>query len=166
MSASELRVLFSQYAQQLERYLNYKISDPQLAADIVQESFLRLAERLAQPGDEIKDQKAWLFRTANNLLLDSLRHQKRWQKAPLDEVDDLLADIAASPDSTAITRQQLAQVGEVLASLPGRTRSIFHLHRLENMTQADIARELGISLSTVEKHLASALAAMLKQRSS
>ncbi|WP_246494530.1 sigma factor [Brenneria izadpanahii] len=62
MSASELRILFSHYAQRLEKYLDHKIRDPQAAADLVQESFLRLAQRLEQK-DDVVDKKAYLFKT-------------------------------------------------------------------------------------------------------
>ncbi|MEC5344551.1 sigma-70 family RNA polymerase sigma factor [Brenneria populi] len=167
MSASELRILFSHYAQRLERYLNYKLHDPQLAADMVQESFLRLAQRLEQQ-DDVTDKKAYLFKTAHNLVLDHIRHQQRWQRNPTgDEAEnelDELADDAPQLDQVVFTQQQLARLAEMLSTLPERSQLIFRLHRLEHMTQAQIAQRLNISLSTVEKHLANALAAMMTIR--
>ncbi|MCG8157645.1 sigma-70 family RNA polymerase sigma factor [Brenneria goodwinii] len=167
MSASELRILFSHYAQRLEKYLNHKIRDPQVAADLVQESFLRLAQRLEQK-DDVVDKKAYLFKTANNLVLDHIRHQQRWQKSlPGDDAENLLdelADNAPQLDQVVITQQQLALLSAMLSTLPERSQLIFRLHRLEHMTQAQIARHLNISLSTVEKHLASALDAMMTIR--
>ncbi|MFC3396087.1 RNA polymerase sigma factor [Brenneria rubrifaciens] len=167
MSASELRILFHHYAQQLERYLNHKLHDPQTAADLVQESFLRLAQRLEQNND-VADKKAYLFKTANNLLFDHLRHQQRWQSTssanttehPLDEV----ADHTPQLDQMAIAQQELELLAIILSTLPERTQQIFRLHRLEHMTQKQIAQHLKISLSTVEKHLANTLDAMMNIR--
>lgn len=169
MSESELKQLFSLYAQRLENYLIQKTHDPQLAADIVQDSFLRLAQRLEQQDEEVQDKKAYLYKTANNLVLDHIRHQRRWQ---MDSVDDeeseltleKLTDGGARPDQALISQQELARLAALLASLPERSQQIFRLHRLENLTQAEIAQRLNVSLSTVEKHLAAVLSAMLSLR--
>ncbi|QQA74475.1 RNA polymerase sigma factor [Pectobacterium parmentieri] len=169
MSESELRMLFNHYAERLERYLNHKLRDPQTAADLVQESFLRLAQRLEQQ-DDVDDKKAYLYKTANNLLLDHVRHQQRWQMAAcVDDVDttlDSLPDATPQLDRAAIAQQELERLANILATLPERTQQIFHLHRFEHMMQVQIAQQLDISLSTVEKHLAMALHAMLTIRSS
>ncbi|KHT01430.1 RNA polymerase sigma70 [Pectobacterium brasiliense] len=169
MSESELRMLFNHYAERLERYLNHKLRDPQAAADLVQESFLRLAQRLEQQ-DDVDDKKAYLYKTANNLLLDHVRHQQRWQvAASVDDAEatlEYLPDAAPQLDQTAIAQQELERLANVLATLPERTQLIFHLHRFEHMTQAQIAQQLEISLSTVEKHLAMTLHAMMTIRAS
>ncbi|WP_323635312.1 sigma-70 family RNA polymerase sigma factor [Pectobacterium polaris] len=169
MSESELRMLFNHYAERLERYLNHKLRDPQAAADLVQESFLRLAQRLEQQ-DDVDDKKAYLYKTANNLLLDHVRHQQRWQMATsVDDAEatlEYLPDAAPQLDQTAIAQQELERLANVLATLPERTQLIFHLHRFEHMTQAQIAQQLEISLSTVEKHLAMTLSAMMTIRTS
>lgn len=169
MSESELKQLFSLYAQRLEHYLIHKTHDPQLAADIVQESFLRLTQRLEQPDNDVLDKKAYLYKTANNLVLDHARHQRRWQ---MDSVDDdeselpieKLIDNRSPPEQALISQQELTLLVALLSSLPARSQQIFRLHRLENMTQVEIARQLNISLSTVEKHLAAVLSAMLNVR--
>ncbi|TCV09061.1 RNA polymerase sigma-70 factor (ECF subfamily) [Samsonia erythrinae] len=159
-------MLFNHYAERLERYLNHKLRDPHVAADLVQESFLRLAQRLEQD-DDVEDKKAYLYKTANHLLLDYVRHQRRWQLAATDDAAttlEALPDMAAQPDRTTIARQELERLADVLATLPERTQQIFRLHRFEHMTQAHIARQLDISLSTVEKHLALALHTMMAIR--
>ncbi|WP_409307314.1 RNA polymerase sigma factor [Pectobacterium sp. B1J-3] len=167
MSESELRVLFNHYAQRLERYLNHKLRDPQTAADLVQESFLRLAQRLEQ-NDDVEDKKAYLYKTANNLLLDHIRHQQRWQQtSSMDDTDarlDELPDTLPQLDQAAISRQELEQLAALLSTLPARSQQIFRMHRLEHMTQVQIAQQLNISLSTVEKHLANALNVMITIR--
>ncbi|KAA9000488.1 RNA polymerase sigma factor [Affinibrenneria salicis] len=165
MSESDLQHLFSHYSQALQRHLTRKVRDPHLAADLLQECFLRLAQRLEQQ-EIIIDKKAYLFKTANNLVRDHQRYQSRWQmqtpandsEAPLDDLPDRRPQM----EQMAINRQQLELLAQVLSHLPERTQQIFQLHRLEHLTQQQIARRLGVSVSTVEKHLASALAEMLR----
>ncbi|GAA3590397.1 RNA polymerase subunit sigma-70 [Gibbsiella quercinecans] len=165
MSETDLKHLFSHYSQALQRYLTRKVRDPHLAADLLQECFLRLAQRLEQ-NEDISDKKAYLFKTANNLVLDHQRYQARWQMQPPandgEAALDALPDRRPQMEQMAINQQQLALLAQVLAQLPERTQQIFLLHRLEHLTQQQVARQLNISVSTVEKHLASALAAMLR----
>lgn len=79
---------------------------------------------------------------------------------------EYLPDAAPQLDQTAIAQQELERLANVLSTLPERTQLIFHLHRFEHMTQAQIAQQLEISLSTVEKHLAMTLHAMMTIRTS
>jgi len=165
MSDSDLNALFSDYAKPLRQYLNYKLQDPHIAADLQQECFLLLAQRL-QMRNDVLDRKAYLFKIANNLLLDHLRHQQRWQFNELHEETQEKQPIQAlqteALDHQIIQQQTLERIAQVLSTLPERTQTIFRLHRLEHMTQSEIARHLNVSLSTVEKHHASALAAMMR----
>ena len=55
--------------------LTRKVRDPQLAADLVQESFLRLAEQRGK--ERIDNSPAYLYRTAHNLMIDHARQQSR-----------------------------------------------------------------------------------------
>lgn len=64
-------------------------------------------------------------------------------------------------EATVIHDQQLAQIQKIIQSLPPRTQEIFRLHREEGLAQTEVAQRLNISLSTVEKHLANALAMLI-----
>ncbi|MEX0633493.1 hypothetical protein M8494_21450 [Serratia ureilytica] len=67
--------------------MNAKLRDPQLAADLAQESFTRLTEQY--PQGNILDIEAYLYKTAKNLMLDHLRQQQRRQTEAVE--DDILA---------------------------------------------------------------------------
>ncbi|WP_275429540.1 RNA polymerase sigma factor, partial [Proteus mirabilis] len=64
-----------------------KLRDPQLAADLAQESFTRLTELF--PQGNILDIEAYLYKTAKNLMLDHVRQQQRRQTEAVE--DDILA---------------------------------------------------------------------------
>ncbi|HHK8037149.1 TPA: RNA polymerase sigma factor [Serratia marcescens] len=156
MSNSELQALFLRHMRPLQAYLNAKLRDPQLAADLAQESFTRLTEQY--PQGNILDIEAYLYKTAKNLMLDHLRQQQRRQTEAVE--DDILAQYPSGEpalEQLAIDGQLLQLLQQALAGMPPRTQQIFRLNRLDGLTQAQVAAQLGVSLSTVEKHLASAL---------
>ncbi len=160
MSDSELQGLFARHSSSLCRYLNGYLKDHTLSMDIVQESFARMAELMKY--SSIQDFDAYLYRTAKNLMIDHFRQQKtRSSMAISDEQWQALPSNTTSLEAQVIREQQLNQIQTILSTLPPRTQAIFRLHREEGLTQSEVAEMLNISLSTVEKHLASALAMLI-----
>ncbi len=162
MSDLDLKGLFQKHAKALHNFLLSKSRDPQLAADLTQESFLRLAEQ--RDGGRIDNSPAYLFRTASNLLIDHQRQQIRRKTDLLGE--DVLHEVEAggsSLDDITAARQGLERLQRAIAELPPRTQEIFRLNRLEGLTHAQVARQLGISDSSVQKHLARALAHVMER---
>lgn len=160
MSNIELQALFERHAPPLLAYLKSQLNDAQLADDLMQESFARLTEHY--PQGKIQDSESWLFRTARNLLFDHYRQQQRRQTTTFS--DDELANFPGTDpnaEQRAIDHQQVELIIAQLLTLPERTQTIFRLSRFEGLPQTDIATRLGVSLSTVEKHLAQALATMM-----
>jgi RNA polymerase sigma factor (sigma-70 family) len=162
LSDLDIKGLFQQHAKTLQNFLLRKSRDPQLAADLTQESFLRLA---AQGGGEgIDNSPAYLYRTASNLLID---HQRQQMRRRTDLVShDMLADIESqdtSLEDRTAALQQVERMQGALAELPERTQQIFQLNRVDGLTHAQVACELGISDSSVQKHLAKALAHVMER---
>jgi len=162
LSDVDLKGLFLKHADTLRGYLARKVRDPQLAADLVQESFLRLAEKPA--GERIDNSQGYLYRTASNLLIDHIRQEARRKTdsvphEALAEIEDEVAGLEAQ----AMAQQQRQALKQALAELPERTQQIFLLNRIEGMTHAQVARHLDISDSSVQKHLAKALAYVMQR---
>jgi len=67
------------------------------------------------------------------------------------------------PDRVLLGRERLAQLAAGLRELPERTRVMFVLYRLENMSRVEIAQAHGVSVSAVEKHLARAMAHLMRK---
>ncbi|MGH1558579.1 sigma-70 family RNA polymerase sigma factor [Caulobacter segnis] len=87
---------------------------------------------------------------------------RAWQA--LDDIGDLAPPDELTPERSLIGKEGVEAMLAVLDDLPDRTRHIFLLHRFEEMTYQRIARELGISVSAVEKHMMSALKALFTAR--
>ncbi|MDD0976086.1 RNA polymerase sigma factor [Pseudomonas fontis] len=161
MAESDLKRLFLKHAKTLQGLLTRKVRDPQLAADLVQESFLRLAEQ--QGREHIDNTPAYLYRTAHNLMIDHVRQQQRRKtdSVPHEALEGIVEDSPGLEETTA-AEQHMRRLRQALAQLPPRTQEVFRLNRLEGFTHAEVARELNISDSSVQKHLAKALAYVMQ----
>ncbi len=160
--AWDLHELFQQYGKELKRFLQRRGACPETAADLTQETFLRLL--VAAPGRPVENVQAYLFRTATNLSIDLARRQRLM---PL--VDDSMTalegvvDESPSPERVVLSRQELLRLQRALDQIPARPRDVF-LGRLEGKTFEEIGRSLGMPTQTafsqmvkVMIHLKSAL---------
>jgi RNA polymerase sigma factor (sigma-70 family) len=163
---SGLSAAFEANRHALNRFLRARGASPHEAEDILQEVFLKLGKR---PTGPIADPLAYLYRMADNLLLDTHRSRSRrtareeaWTVARpgSGEIDD-----RPSAEEQLIARERLNLVQQTLARLPERTLFIFRRFRLDEVGQRQIAAELGITVSAVEKHLQRAYRALLEARS-
>lgn len=154
--------LVNEHGLALEKYLARKLDSPEDAAEIAQEAFLRL-HRLEQP-ETLDNARAFLFQVATNLAVDQLRRRKlqfRFLKMEKGQAEDSqLSDInasGASPEQIIGAREKLRAIYSAVDELPLKVRQAFILHRRSGMSYTDIAREMGVSVSSVEKYILQAL---------
>jgi len=108
---------------------------------------------------------------AENLLYDRRRtagwrtsREEAWTASQLGATRE--ADGRPSAERELIAREELRLISQALAALPDRTLRIFRLYRLDGQRQREIAVELGISVSSVEKHLRRAYQVVVEARES
>ncbi|MBS7810438.1 RNA polymerase sigma factor [Roseococcus sp. XZZS9] len=128
----------------------------EVAEDLLQESFLRLMK--VQPGEAVRDARAYLHRTARNLMIDGERQERRSPLMHLtEEQRAAVPGLAPAADHILIAREELKRLRWIIEQLPRRQREVFTLHRLEGLSPDEIARRLGISRNMVDRHLRLAL---------
>lgn len=126
------------------------------ADDVAQDACVRALD-LPAPGN-VRDPIRYLLRIARNLVID--RRRKRAREAALSEslaVIECGSRDPADPERILAGKQDLARVLEAIDSLPPRCREAFTLHRFGGLSYAAIARQMGVSTSMVEKHIADAM---------
>lgn len=162
---SGLEVVFFDNRDALLRFLR-AVGEKDAAEDLLQELWLRASSASTGP---ISDPLAYLYRMANNLALDrrrsELRRKKReeeWTASSLGSRSE--ASDYHSAERSVVAREQLRSAEIALADLGERTDQIFRRFRLDGISQCQIAEELGISLSAVEKHLQKAYRVLLQIR--
>ena len=155
--------LDNRFRRPLVTYFLRRVGDKSEAEDLTQEVFARLMRHPErQSGGEVD---AYVFMIAGNLLKDRQRHRfsrRADRHQSLGAVSEFLTTPTnlvedRDPERVYAARETLRDVLAALADMNERTREIFILARLEKMHQRDIAATLGISISTVEKHLYKAL---------
>lgn len=142
--AFDVQDLFRRHSQELKRFLRRRGHNAETAADIAQDTFLRV---LASPPAEIcssYNPKAYLYQVSRNLSVNHQRRESLIQTTDLDEAVKV-ADSAPSAETVVYSRQCLAQTRKALAELPERTRMAFEMHRLGEWTIQEVAEELNLS---------------------
>lgn len=94
-----------------------------------------------------------LAHVARRLAIDKLRRRTTKQALMGEAPGDEGTDLAANPERVTMGAQRLQRVIDVIDEMPPRRREIFLLRRMEELTDIQIARKLGISMKTVEKHM-------------
>lgn len=148
----------------LRRFLIARTGSEADADDLLSELWIKANS--VQPGP-VSNPGSYLFKMANNLVLDRLRETSRRQRREGDWIAEQRgshalveepADPASSAEQMLIERDEQNRLTEAIDHLPARARRVLRMHKLEGLGHAEIAAQLGISKSAVEKHMALAMA--------
>ncbi|SLM50107.1 putative RNA polymerase sigma factor FecI (Sigma-19) [Nitrospira japonica] len=157
MPTSPLGMAFQQYAQELQRFLQRRLGCPEAAADLLQETFLRVAQLPASTQPD--NPRAFLFRIASNLAIDELRRNqvRRPFQEPLEEAEHV-PSATPSCEQAIFDKQRMTLLQSALEQLSPRCRTIFMLRRVQGHSYDEIAHRLGVSERIVAKEINRALA--------
>jgi RNA polymerase sigma-70 factor (ECF subfamily) len=133
---------YSQHKDRLYAYLLRMTADPQLAVDLVQESFMRYLNRY---GSQDGGNRSLLYTIARNAALDTLRQRK----PACVEADDC-EDPGHSPEQQVIHRQAVARMLTAIGQLTLQDRDIISLVATTDLTYREIAAMLKISEANVK----------------
>jgi len=115
-----------------------------------------LARAYANPNwREVTHGRAYLFTIARNLVIDQARRDKVVSFETISEVELLRSSLDSEAQLCA--RDELRRVQRILDDLPDQCRRVFIARRIHEKSMADIAGQMGLSVSTVEKHLGRAI---------
>lgn len=157
-----LTSLFELHRGELLRFLRARCGNPAEAEDCLQELWLKSASETSGP---IANGRAYLFRMANNLVLDIRRGQlramqrdQRWLEADgAGDAGTIRADPDMPVDEALAQRQEAYILNQAIEQLPPGAQRALRLHRIEGHSQSEVAQIMGISRSGVEKHLVVAM---------
>lgn len=155
--------LFARSAPAVQKYFARRVPNRAEAEDLTQEVFSRLLRR-AEFGS-IVNIEGYVFQIAANLLAERLRQDARRRVLKDHAFDQDWVDVGDefSPERILLGKEAYRRVIEALQELPERVRVVFILNRFEELSGSEIARRLGVSVSTVEKHMMRAVS-HLKER--
>ena len=139
----------------LTRYFRCKLRNANDVEDFVQEVFVRIA---ARQGKDVENLGGYVFQTAASVLADGYRRRTvRHADAQVPFDSDRHGGTDFDAGRVVEGREALRAVAAALTELPERTRRIFLMRRLEGHSYKDIASNIGISISAVEKQMVRAV---------
>jgi RNA polymerase sigma-70 factor (ECF subfamily) len=142
----------------LARYVSRFCPSPDDVQDVVQEAYLQVYCALRKTGPEGHTPAALLYTTARNIAFSRHRHMKVVAAAaPTVSAGERLRREQAGVEQQASRSQQMQMLLRAVNGLPPKCRDVFVLRMIEGLSQREIAERLGITVSTVEKHLARGL---------
>lgn len=149
-----LELLYREQASRLTRRLKARLNSSEDARDLVQDAFARLLRSARR--EPLDRPEAFLNRIVRNLLIDrSRRLANRAQHVPFDGNTEPISR-PTQADGIELAETQ-ARYRAAVTALPERMRTVFLLHRVDGLSYKAIAAELGISIRTVEWHVAEAI---------
>lgn len=157
---AEFRRLYDAHRLAVHAYLTGRLCDRQLAADLLQEVFMRVWRHLGTvagwPADR---QRAWIFTVARNLSIDLSRHDGIMARAEQSLAPEPARSEAPASDAV-ISAERAAIVGAAIRRLPEPQRVTLALAAVGGLTSAEIGAALGIAPGTARYRLSLARRAL------
>lgn len=151
----------------LLRIFTSKTGSKDVAEDLVQDIAVKVIALTSAELQRIEQPIAFLYQVGRNLWLDRLRgasrsarREKAWEEIRADRLHGDSVCATPDPEAALAVRQKAKRLEAQLAALPPKRREAFRLHRLEGLSQSQVAARTGQSRSAVEKHVSGATAAM------
>lgn len=163
----KIKPIYAAHWKDLCGFLHARFDMPPDPEDIAQATFIKFAD-LDDP-DSVDNPKAYLFKTARNLVVDYHRSPKNLQatESQINSQENENNSDDLRPENVLMGREEADIVEQVIMSLPERDRAFLLMHRLEDLTYTEIAKRANMSRSGVQKIINQALercTKALKQR--
>jgi len=162
-----LDALFRDHNTALRRFLRMQMISHTDLEDVIQDVWLRLAQiddlcgKFADRPDTVR---SYLFTMARNLVCDRSRRAKvRHVESHIPFDEEVVHIRQPTPEDKLKTRQRLDAITRRLRKMKAKHRRAFVLSRFKNLSYREIADDLGVSVSTVEKYISAALSALREE---
>ncbi len=151
----------------LLRFFTLRTGSAATAEDVVQDLFLKISEM--ETPDDLRSPDAFLYRIGSNLMLDRAKQQRRqvardhaWSREGGGDGPEPIAQEPPADEAVA-GRQRLERLMAGIDKLPTQVATAFRLHKFEGLTHGEVAARMGVSRSSVEKYIMTALKTLMAE---
>ena len=153
---SDISEAFVEQQRPLRAFISRFIRGPQDVDDIAQETFVRAF--LAEQKGDIQHPKAYIYRVARNLAFETLSKKSTQLTSYIEDSCDLsLLQSNEDIEVSTIVKEKFDRVKVAIAEMPPQCQRVFIMHKVYGFKYKEISQQLGISVSTVEKHIMTGL---------
>ncbi len=158
MNKVEFKTLFDNHFDAIRNYIWYRCGDAALASDIAQDAFLKIWEKQLENNNG--NLKSLLFKIAGDLFVNNYRRKNVQLKF---QINNSFENKNESPEDQFEYNELKLQYEKALSALPEKQRTVYLMHRIDNMKYSEIAFDLGISVKAIEKRMSKALGFLKKK---
>ncbi len=154
--SNEVGQLFDRYYDVILTYVTRRLLNMSDAEEITSETFTRMVEALPSISPSEPARRAWLYRTATNLIHDLRRRRVIRREVPLPDVRELgrwVADPGEDPETLAARLEELHAMSQTLGNLGEKYENVLILRFFEGLRVREIAEVLGARPGTVKWRL-------------
>ena len=141
---------YDEFSDAIFRHCFFKLSDRELAKDVLQDVFMRTWEYMSQKG-EIKNIKAFLYQVANNLIIDQYR--KRKYNLSLEEMKETGFDVPSKEKRDAYFSAEVRNIMEIIKKLDPIYKDVLFFRYVDDLSPKDIAEILNESENVISVRL-------------
>ena len=149
-----LHLLYSEHNGWLKSWLRARLGNASDAADLAQDTFVRLLA--SRDIEQIREPRTYLSAIARALMIDKFR-RRALEQAYCDALALHPEPMDISPEKRLLILKTLVAIDSMLDGLGERTRQIFLSVQLEGLSYVATGKRLGVSVTTVKKHVIRAM---------
>lgn len=157
MDEQQFLKAYDQHADAIFRHCYFRIFDRERAKDLMQETFTRVWKYIIA-GEEIKSMKAFLYRTANNLIIDEVRKAQNRPAVPLDDVANTPQEPADRTHEQMQTNIDATIVVDYCKQMEPEQRDVLLMRYVDGLKPKEIAHVIGVTSNVVSVRLHRAVA--------
>lgn len=150
----QVEAWYTQHSNELIAYITKHFDIDRAAAEDI--AHLTMV-RMTNTSSEIRNIRVFAFRVAHNLAIDACRREQLHNRKHEELQQSTFQQNDISPEREYSGKQLLSKINSVIWSMPEKRRKLFTMHRLEQLSYAEIDRRTGLSESAVRKHVAKGL---------
>lgn len=147
--------LFDSWYEPLCRYAYSILKNMDDAEDVVQKTFCKLWDQ-HETLDIQSSINSYLYRIVHNDSINSIQQQTSHQEHNLNYISTINPEVNSTIEHVESSELQQA-IDKALATLPPQCKRVFEMSRIEQLSYAEIAKNLNISTNTVGNHISKAL---------
>lgn len=153
---SGITATFFSIQDELKQYLLRFLARPQDVEDIIHETFIKAIQ--SEQRQIIHTPKSFLFKIAKHLALDEIARKSHRVAAHIEDLEEWeVIDDVQTLDEQLHTGRYLEIFRKALTAMPPQCRKVFVMGKVLGYSHLEISRQLDISVSTIEKHIAKGL---------